>query len=182
MCLSRGSAAIGDGEDENPVGVRAVGDPVLRAVQHPAAARLLGARDHGLRVRAAHRLRQAEAPELFSAGDRREDALLLFVGSELGDGVAKERVVHAHDDAASSRRPRSPPPSPARTTGRPCPRRRAPREWRRRETRAPPSWRRSRRASARSCRAPPPWGRPRARRNRARSLASGAALHSARNP
>ncbi len=54
---------------------------------------LLGARHHRLRVGAAHRLGEPEAPELRSAGHGSEDPLLLLVGAELVDGSQKSELL-----------------------------------------------------------------------------------------
>src|SRR4030088_1836639 len=83
-------------EDEYPVCVWAVGDPVFCALEHPAPCRFLGRRGHRLRVRTAHRLGQSKASESLAARNGDKDALLLLFGTELVDGVTEERVVDAH--------------------------------------------------------------------------------------
>src|SRR5690606_8998870 len=90
---------VGHGEDDDGVRLRAVGDPVLAAVEDvevPVAHRggLLGGR-----VAAGLGLGQSETAELPAAGVRLEELLLLRVGAVAIDGVAVERVVDAHDDA-----------------------------------------------------------------------------------
>ena len=91
---------LGDGEDEDVVGVRAVGDPVLRAVEDPAVVAVFSAMV--TIVCASEPLIGSVRPKQPSFLPEAHGARISFfccVGAELVERVAEERVVHAHDDA-----------------------------------------------------------------------------------
>ncbi|MCY1367534.1 hypothetical protein D9M69_544750 [compost metagenome] len=71
--------------DHEDVGDRAVGDPHLVAGQAVAAVDLLRAGDHRARVGAVVRLGQAEAADIFAAGQFRQVLLLGGLVAELED-------------------------------------------------------------------------------------------------
>ena len=96
---ARAEVALGHREHDDQAGVRAVGDEVLRAVEHPVVARALCKRRHRARIRAAHRLGQTEATQHLARRHRLEELHLLSLRAVLVDRIACKRVVHAHDDA-----------------------------------------------------------------------------------
>ena len=78
------------------VGDRAVGDPVLRAVDDPAVAVGCCSAVRLLRRRVASRPRardSAKQPSILPAASGVSHSLLLRVGAELEDRIAHERVV-----------------------------------------------------------------------------------------
>ncbi len=90
---------VGAGEDDVGLGVAAVGDEDLVAVQNPLVAveHRRGAGAAG--IRAGHRFGQAEGAELAPLGQRRQVGLLLLLGAELVDRVGAQRDVRRERDA-----------------------------------------------------------------------------------
>ena len=94
------SGAVGHREQHADVGDRAVGDPVLGAVDHPLVAVAGGGGALRRRVGAGlglgeARSSRASCPRASGVSQR----LLLLVGAELVDRIADQRVVDAHDHA-----------------------------------------------------------------------------------
>ena len=77
-CRGRRAAAVGAGHREHQVRRRAVGDPRLGAVQHPAGALAGGLRPQARRVRTRVRLGEREGAEQLAARHRLEPPLLLL--------------------------------------------------------------------------------------------------------
>ena len=89
-------AVVRPGPDHRDVGHRAVGDPHLRAVQHPVVAVAPGVRAHTGRVRAEVRLGQAEAADRLARGHPRQPLVLLLLAAVLPDRVHRQRPLHRH--------------------------------------------------------------------------------------
>ncbi len=79
--------------DHRHVGHRAVRDPHLRPVQHPAVGGLLRGRDHPAGVRAVVGLGQAETADPLAAGEPRQPLPALLFAAEGVDGVHDERAL-----------------------------------------------------------------------------------------
>ena len=76
-----GRFGIGDREDDDEVGDRAVADEPLRAIDDVVVAVADGARASGRDVRAGLGLGQGERDEVLAAGELREPAGLLVIGA-----------------------------------------------------------------------------------------------------
>ena len=76
---------------------RAVGDPHLRAVEHPVVGVALGSRAHAGRIGAEVGLGEAEAADGLALGHARKPLFLLLLGAEGVNGVHRERALHAHE-------------------------------------------------------------------------------------
>ena len=90
---------VDGGEDQGDVGMGAVGDEDLGAVQHPVVAVAAGGGAEARGVAARSRLGEGEAAELLARGERGQNLPLLLLVAELHDGIADQRVVHRQDDA-----------------------------------------------------------------------------------
>ncbi len=86
--------SVGDGEGDVEVGDAEVGDPVLRAVDHPFVAVEHGGRFHPGGVRAGLRLGQGERRRELAGGALRQEALLQIVGAEQLDRQSAELLDH----------------------------------------------------------------------------------------
>ena len=89
----------GLGPDDGDGGLRAVRDPHLGAVQHPAVLGLPRGRDHAAGVRAEVGLGEAEAADLLAGGEQREPVLLLLLGAEGVDRIHHQRALHRGERA-----------------------------------------------------------------------------------
>src|SRR5690606_10647418 len=94
-------ALVGLRPDDGDVGQVAVGDPHLRAVEHPVAAILAGVGLHVGRVGAAVRLGQAEAADHLAGGHARQPLPPLLLRAVGVDRVHAQRGLHA-DEAAQA--------------------------------------------------------------------------------
>ena len=89
----------GLGPDDRHGGLRAVGDPHLGAVEHPAIGGFAGGGDHAGRVRSIVGLGQSEAADLGPGRQLREPFLALFLGAKGIDRVHHERTLHRRERA-----------------------------------------------------------------------------------
>ena len=87
---------IGLGDHDDQVGVLAVGDEGLRAVEHVAVAGLLRGRAHALQVGAGARLGHGDGADQLAGRELRQPALLLLLGAVMQDV--------GRDDAGMQRR------------------------------------------------------------------------------
>ena len=76
---------IGLGDDDDQVGVLAVGDEGLRAVEQVAVAGLLRGGLHALQVGAGARLGHGDGADQFAGGELRQPALFLLLGAVVQD-------------------------------------------------------------------------------------------------
>ena len=98
----RAFAQVRHGEHDDGVGDRAVGDPILGAVDEVAIALAHRRRPLLGGIRPRLRFGQAEAADLLSSRERLEPALFLLVVAVLEHRIAEERIVHAEGDADGS--------------------------------------------------------------------------------
>ena len=92
----RAGRRVGLGPHDEHAGAVARGDPLLGAVEPPAAGGALGRRRHRRRIGSGLRLRQPErADERLPRGQPRHPRALLLVGAELDDDLA-DHVGHRH--------------------------------------------------------------------------------------
>ena len=94
-------AGIVLGPDHEHVRHRAVGDPHLGAGQAIATVNLLGAGDHRAWIRAVVRFGQAEAADVFTAGQFRQVLLLGGFVAEFVDRHHHQGRLHAHHRAVA---------------------------------------------------------------------------------
>jgi hypothetical protein len=87
------------GEDQGDVGVGAVGDEDLVAVEHVVVAVAARRGAHARRIAAGAGLGEGEAAELPAGGEGGEELLLLLLGAELEQRIADQGVVDREDDA-----------------------------------------------------------------------------------
>ena len=93
-------AVVGLRPDHRHVGQGAVGDPLLRAVEHPGVAVACRAVvQHAAGVGAEVGLGQAEAADRLGRGELRDPAVLLLLGAEGVDRVHDQRALHRHEAA-----------------------------------------------------------------------------------
>src|SRR6185295_7798256 len=78
---------------------RAVGDPHLRAVDHPVLAATFGVRLHVAGIGPALRLREAEAADELALRHARQVLLLLLFRAKRIDRIHAERGLHGHEAA-----------------------------------------------------------------------------------
>ena len=96
---------VGAGVDDEGVGVRAVRDPHLGAVEDEAVAPALGLRAHAHHVRARPRLAHRERPDVLAPDEGRKVAVLLLLASVAADLVDAQVRVRAVAQAHRGRRP-----------------------------------------------------------------------------
>ena len=96
---------VDGGEDQGDIGVRAVGDEDLVAIEHVIVAVALGGGAQGGGVGAGAGLGEPEAAEPLAGGEGLQEALLLIVVAEELDRVANQRIVHRQDHAGRSANP-----------------------------------------------------------------------------
>ena len=82
---ARAGGGIGLGVDDDHLGVGAVGDPHLRAIQHVAVALLVGTQLHRNDVRARTRLAHREAADVLAGDQLGQEALLLVRRCRCGE-------------------------------------------------------------------------------------------------
>ena len=87
---------IGLGDDDDQIGVLAVGDEGLRAVEHVAVAGFLGLGAHALQVGAGAGLGHGDGADQFAGGELGQPAFLLLLGAVMQDV--------GRDDAGMQRR------------------------------------------------------------------------------
>ena len=87
---------IGLGDDDDQIGVLAVGDEGLGAVEHVAVAGFLGRGAHALQVGAGAGLGHGDGADHFAGGELGQPALLLLLGAVMQDV--------GRDDAGMQRR------------------------------------------------------------------------------
>ena len=92
-------AVVGLRPDHGDVGDRAVGDPLLGAVEDPAVAVAAGGGAHAARVRAEVGLGEAEAADRLARRQGREPAVALLLRAEGVDRVHHQAALH-RDEAA----------------------------------------------------------------------------------
>ena len=85
--------AVGHRHDHRGVGDAAVGDEVLRAVEHPVLAVAHRGRAHAAGVRARARLGEPPAAHLLAARERRQEAALLLLAAGQVDVGGAQAVV-----------------------------------------------------------------------------------------
>ena len=90
---------VGPREEDERAGTRAVRDPLLRAVQHPAVAVRSGRGPERSRVGAGAGLGQRERAEALAASERWHEARPLLVGAEGEDRQRRRARVHGDGDA-----------------------------------------------------------------------------------
>ena len=85
--------------DHRHVGHRAVGDPHLGAVEHPAVGGFAGSGDHARRIRPVVGLGEAEAADLVGGGERGQPGAALLFAPEGVDGIHDQRALHRRERA-----------------------------------------------------------------------------------
>ena len=95
----RVSGAVRHGKHDQHVGVVAVGDKSLGAVQHPSALRLGGGHARAARVRARRRLGQSPGADKFPGRQLGDVLLFLTLVSGYEDVIRAQRSVRRDDDA-----------------------------------------------------------------------------------
>ena len=93
---------VGHGEDDIGIGIVAVGDEHLGAVQHVFIAVKNGLGLLARSIRAGAGFGQAERAELITLGKRDEVFLLLLLGTEMQDGHLAQRGVSGEDDSGGT--------------------------------------------------------------------------------
>ncbi len=98
-------SGVDRGEDDRDVGVQAVGDEHLAAVEHVVVAVAPRRRAQGGGVAARLGLGQGEAAQLAAGGERCQELALLRLVAVAQERIADQRVVDREDDAARSADP-----------------------------------------------------------------------------
>src|SRR5205814_1595461 len=94
-----GPASFDSGPDDRDVGEGAVGDPHLRAVEHPVGAVSAGASLHRAGITPGVGLGEAEATDRLAGGHPGQPLLLLLVGAPAVDAEHRQRPLDT-DEAA----------------------------------------------------------------------------------
>ena len=92
-------ALVGQGPHHGDIGDRRIGDPHLRAVEHPVLAASAGRGVHVERIGPAMRLGQTETPDGLAARHRRQPTLALQIAAVGEDRVHAQRGLHRHEAA-----------------------------------------------------------------------------------